>query len=329
MARADAARADRCLRGRRGAASLALAFALLALAELALRGPALAVHPIAPRMRSAHARLGAADLVVVATVESVSEGRIALADARALRGHAPDRFLVKRSPVAPPPLAAGDRALLLLRGARPPYVLVDRPDEVIRLADAAAEARWVAAFEGWLAARARPAAWPALYAAWIDSGPDTLRDLAAASLADPAAPFQPLPPAFGASFGDAAWDVARPLAARRAAAAAALRTGGVERLVERFASAPGEPDPAISVAAVAAAGLLRGPARDAALARALAHADAEVRRAALRILEGTGAPPEGLRDAVARVARDDPESWLRAQAEQVLAQPPAVAAPAP
>jgi hypothetical protein len=237
---------------------------------------------------------------------------------------------VKRSPVTPPPLAAGDRTLLLLRGARPPYVLADRPDEVIRLTDAAAEARWTSAFEAWLAARERPAAWPALYAAWIDSGPDTLRDLAVASLVDPAAPFQPLAPEFAAGLGDAAWDVARPLGARRAAAAAALRTpAGTARLVERFASAPGDPDTEICVAAVTAAGLQRGPARQAALLRALAHGDAEVRRAALRALEGLGAPAEGLRDAVARVARDDPESWLRAQAEQVLAQPPAVAAPAP
>ena len=238
---------------------------------------------------------------------------------------------MKRSPGRPPPLAAGDRALLLLRGARPPYVLVDRPDETIRLADPAAEARWVEAFEGWLRVRERPAAWPALYADWIERGPDTLRDLAVDSLGDPKAPFQPLPAGFAAGLGDEAWDTARPLPARRAAATVAQRTApGAARLVAGFASAPGEPDAALSVAAIALAAILGGPDRDAAFLRGLGHTDAEVRRAVLRALEGGGPPPApAVRERVARVAQDDPETWLRAEAERVLAALPAPAAPAP
>jgi hypothetical protein len=310
---------------RRAARALSLALAV------GLAAPAAAQHPMVAQTRAAHARLAAADVVAVATVEQVSEGRIRLGDARVLYGELAPRFQVKRSPASPPPLAAGDRALLLLRGARPPYVLVDRPDETIRLADPGAEARWVEAFEGWLRLREHPAAWPALYAGWIERGPDTLRDLAVDSLGDPKAPFQPLPAAFAARLGDEAWDAARPLPVRRAAASVAQRTApGATRLAAGFASAAGEPDPALSVAAITLAALLAGPDRDAAFLRGLGHPDAEVRRAVLRALEGGGtAPGPAVRERVARLTQDDPESWLRAEAERVLAGLPAPAPAAP
>lgn len=298
---------------------------------LGLSAQAAAQHPVAVGARPAHARLAAADVVAVATVEQVDDGRIWLRDARALYGEPGPRFQVKRSPARPPPLAEGDRALLLLRGARPPYVLVDGPDETIRLADPAAEARWVEAFEGWLRVRERPAAWPALYADWIERGPETLRDLAVDSLGDAKAPFQPLPAGFAARLGDEAWDTARPLPVRRAAAAVARRTApGATRLVAGFVRASGAPDADLSVAAVALAALLGGPESDAAFLRGLGHADAEVRRAVLRALEGGGpAPAPAVRERVADLARGDPESWLRAEAERVLAALPAPAAPAP
>ena len=82
----------------------------------------------------------------------------------------------------PPPLATGDRALLLLRGARPPYVLVDEPSEVIRLSDDAMAARWSAATRAALAARGDPAALEAVYAEWVANGPSSLRDLGSAGL---------------------------------------------------------------------------------------------------------------------------------------------------
>ena len=299
------------------ACALALGVASLARAQ----------HAVLGRGRAIHARLAAADVVAVATVAEVSEGRIRLADARVLHGEAPARFQVKRSSSSPPPLAVGDRALVLLRGARPPYVLVDRPDETIRLSDLAAEQQWVGAFEGWLRVREQPAAWPALYSSWIESGPDTLRDLAVQALMDPRAPFQPLPAAFGAALGDEAWDPARPLPVRRAAAAVArLTPAGVERLAVGLANAPGEPDPALATATLAVAALQGGPTRDAALLRGLSHGDAEVRRSALHSLEVSGLPPgREVRERIARLAQDDPESWLRLQAEQALA----ALAPAP
>jgi hypothetical protein len=127
-------------------------------------------------------RAAAASVVAVVRVESVAEGRIALRLEDALAGSPPEAFEVKRSPLRPPPLATGDRALLLLRGDRPPYVLTDEPAEVIRLADDAMAARWSAAASKALAARDDPAALAAVYREWVENGPASLRDLGAAGL---------------------------------------------------------------------------------------------------------------------------------------------------
>jgi hypothetical protein len=306
---------------RAGRAGLALA------CGLAASIPAAAQHPVGPRARAFHERLGKADAVAVATVKSVQPDRLRMDDARSLYGGVASAFQVKRAPGAPPPLAAGDRVLLLLRGARPPYVLVDAPDETIRLADAASEERWSGAVTAWLAVRERPEAWIPLYLAWIDAGPDTLRDLAVQSLGDPAAPFQPVRPEVFAGLGAAAWDPARSLAARRAAAQLAfLGVEGAEALASGFLSAQ-QPDPVLAQAALRVAPRL-GPARGSALLlRGLAPGDAEVRRTALRTARGLGAGAEpALRDAIAHLAQDpDAESWLRADAVAALAALPAPA----
>lgn len=291
-----------------------------ALAAAAPPGAARAQHPgIAPQ-RSLAARLALADAVVIATVESEAPGRLTCGSVRTLAGSVPERLELKRSATAPPPLAVGDRAVLLLRGARPPYVLVDQPEETIRLADPGSEERWAAAVSGWLAVRGEPAAWPALYSRWIDEGPDTLRELAVNGLTDPKAPFQPIPPATGAAFGDRAWDVARPLPARRAyALLAAFSVEGSERLVASFRAAPDDSDPTIASAALQAA--QRDPVNaSAVVARALDHSDAEVRKAALQVAQNLRdrAAPE-LRARIERVSREDSESWLRAEAERTLA----------
>ena len=94
---------------------------------------------------------------------------------------------MKRSPISPPPLATGDRALLLLRGDRPPYVFADRPSEVIRLSDAAMTARWQEAVREVIARRSEPAALVPVYLDWVDRGPETLREIGRSSLLDLAA----------------------------------------------------------------------------------------------------------------------------------------------
>ena len=291
-----------------------------ALAVAAPPGAARAQHPGVAQQRSLAARLALADAVVIATVESEAPGRLVCGSVRTLSGTVPERLELKRSATAPPPLAVGDRAILLLRGARPPYVLVDEPEETIRLADPGSEERWAAAVSGWLAVRGEPAAWPTVYSRWIDEGPDTLRDLAVNGLMDPKAPFQPIPAAIGAGFGDRAWDPARPLPARRAyALLAAFSPEGSDRLVSGFRTAPDDCDPAIASAALRAAQRDLGAASPV-VAHGLDHSDAEVRRAALQAAQNLRdrAAPE-LRARIERVSREDSESWLRAEAERTLA----------
>ena len=223
------------VRGHRALRRLLICVALAA----GFAAPGNAQHPGVPHDRSLAARLALADAIAIATVLREEPGRLDCGEVRVLEGSLPESFAVKRAPSAPPPLGVGDRAIFLLRGARPPYVLVDQPKETIRLADAAAEERWADAISGWLAVRDRPAAWPALYAGWIDDGPDTLRELAVNGLSDPAAPFQPIPEATAAAYGDLAWDAARPISARRAyALLASLTQPGSDRLVEGFRAAP-------------------------------------------------------------------------------------------
>src|SRR5262245_58516334 len=126
------------LRGRMHAAARLPILALL----VALAAPAAAQHPMPARARALHERLAAADVVAVATIGPIHEGRVEVRDATVLRGNAPASFEIKRSPAAPPPFVTGVPAVLLLRGARPPYVLVDEPREVILPSDAAAAKRW-------------------------------------------------------------------------------------------------------------------------------------------------------------------------------------------
>ena len=139
-------------------------------------------HPVPLGPRPFHVRAAAAELVAVVRVERVAEGRIALRLEDALAGSPPEAFELKRSPLRPPPLATGDRALLLLRGDRPPYVLTDDPAEVIRLSDDAMAARWSAAARAALAARDDPAALAGVYRDWVENGPASLSDLGAAGL---------------------------------------------------------------------------------------------------------------------------------------------------
>jgi hypothetical protein len=140
------------------------------------------LHPLPPGPRALHTRLAEAELVAVVEVERIDEGRIALRLDEALAGAPPGAFELKRSPLRPPPLASGDRALLLMRGDRPPYVLADQPSEVIRLADDAMAVRWTAAVRKALAARDDPAELAALYGDWVEHGPASLAELGAAGL---------------------------------------------------------------------------------------------------------------------------------------------------
>lgn len=156
--------------------------AAVAVAAIPQAGGAQAPHEIPPPQVPLHELAAAADVVVTGLVEDVGEGRIRLAARAALRGRPPQAFELKRSPLRPPQLAAGDRVLLFLRGARPPYVLVGEPDEVIRITSEAEEAAWRAEIPKLLAAGADPERLGAVYAGWLAAGPAALRDAAEWSL---------------------------------------------------------------------------------------------------------------------------------------------------
>jgi hypothetical protein len=307
-------------RGVRSLRSRLLRAASAACAAAAIASAGQAQHPGIARDRSLAARLALSDAVVIATVTKQEDGRLECGEVRVLAGQVAERFTVKRAPSAPPPLGVGDRAVFLLRGARPPYVLVDQAKETIRLADASAEERWAGAISDWLAVRAAPRAWLPLYERWIDEGPDTLRELAVNGITDPAAPLQPLSDEALAGFGARAWDDGRAPAARRAyALLASLSDGGSRRLASGLLDAPLDCDADVAAAALRAAPRHTETA-SAVVARALDHSDAEVRRAALQtaqILRGRADAP--LRARIARVASEDAESWLRAEAERTLA----------
>jgi hypothetical protein len=90
-----------------------------------------APHPIPPPVRPLHERAAEAEAIALVAAERVERGRIALRLRIALRGELPAAFELKRSPLAPPPIAEGDVALVMLRGARSPYVLAGAPSEVV------------------------------------------------------------------------------------------------------------------------------------------------------------------------------------------------------
>ena len=167
-----------------GARSYSAAVPFLALALLL--APALAsaqgIGHGAMGLRPFHERVAQLEVAAVVRVERVDEGRIEVLREETLAGDPPERFLVKRSPLAPPPLASGDRALLLLRGARPPYVLADQPFEVIRIEGDAMAARWSEAVRQVVAHRDEPARLVSIYLDFVDTGPATLREIGESSL---------------------------------------------------------------------------------------------------------------------------------------------------
>ena len=304
-------------------------------------------HPMPRVLRPLHERLAEADLAVIATIGEIRPDRIELLSPTALVGDVTDPAELKRAPSAPLPLASGDRALLLLAGARSPYVAVDRPRETIRLADADAEARWREAIRVLDSSRDDPDAWVRLYDGWLDSGPGSLRDLALVSLADPEAAYQPLPDALFVARADAAWDPERDGEARLASARlAALRPSGAARLTARAARCdPDAPGGVVEISALAALRLgapgrdaaagrpgapkkdaatvrLRAPDREAAALCSLGHPDAAVRAAALREIGRTGAPSEAVERRVRELATDDEDAHVREAARLALERRP-------
>ena len=289
--------------------------ALASAVAAGLAAGAAAQHAPLPehRARPLHQRLAASDAVAFATVEAVELGRIRVEDARPLRGVPASTFELKRAPSAPAPLAAGERVLLLLRGARSPYLLVDEADELWRVApedDEAAAAEAVRALD---AERGRPAVVAARYAEWLGSSRLPLARWAAQGFEGDAAVLARAPQPALARLAALALD-APDAALRDAAARAAVQSAAA--LGPLLAGLPGSAaDPEV-VARALYAGLARADGR-AAVVRCLAAAAPEVRGAALRFGTLLGGDPS-LRAALQRVASEDPDEALRLAARRAL-----------
>lgn len=272
--------------------------------------------PLGPTERPLHQRLALADVVAVGTVQEVELGRIQIRNAQVLAGSGAESFALKRAPSRPPPLESGDRAVLLLRGARPPYVLVDDAEELVVLPDAEAETRWRRALREAHAALHHPASLRDLYLVWL-SGPDAgLRHAAQLGLAAPHPPFAALPDEVVRKLVRRAADPAVEPEQRRAAAYVALRSeSGAEALLSGL---PGDPaDLPLLQDALRMAALRGSPELWPLLARTLSHPSAEVRRTGLALGRIAAGSPES-RPALERMARQDPVEELRDAAARAL-----------
>ena len=284
---------------------------------LAFAPTARAQHPLPPGPRPLHLRIAAADIVAVGMVGAITDGRVEIRDATVLRGDAPASFEIKRSPAKPLPFATGVPAVLLLRGARSPYVLVDEPREIVLLRDAADATRWTAALQALEAASAEPNRLLQIYLAWLDGDDENLRDAAGAALSDFRAPFLPLGREDALLRARAALDPKRAAPTRRVSALLAVtQADGAAALVEGI---PGEAaDPQVIATALRAVIPVAREQRVAALLRALADEERDVRRAALN------AAPTLWTDAVAArvatMATSDPDPQARADAQSAKAR---------
>jgi len=271
-----------------------------------------------PEARALHVRIGLADAAAVASVGAVDLGRIEIRAAEALFGSVPPRFALKRAPSDPPPFAEGDRVLLLLRGARSPYLLVDESHEVIRLGDAEAEATWRDAVLSVSAARSEPRTLAGLYLAWLEGSSPPLRAAAVAGLRHGLAPFRPLTPGERARLSALATDPDAPAEARRGAAAVAALEPGSRRAL--LAALPGGPDGAdaeVLRIGLRASALARDPGTNAAVLRSLGHPDPAVRRIGLEFGSLARVDP-ALRARLEIMAGSEPDTTLRDLAAATL-----------
>jgi hypothetical protein len=289
---------------------------LLAALGLALAPSAGAQHPRPKGPRPLHARIAAADVVAVATIGAIGEGRVEVRDATVLRGDAPADFEIKRSPATPPPFVTGVPAVLLLRGARPPYVLVDEPREVTLLRDADDAQRWTAALQTLFDAGEDPSRLLRIYLAWLDGADEGLREAATPALFDPRAPFLPLGSEDAVARARVAVDPNSPAPTRRTSAMLAMTNAdGAAALVSLV---PGDAaDPQVVATTLRAAIPVSHEARVAALLRAFDSDASEVRRAGLIAAQSLWTDAVGKK--VSELAARDPDPEVRAEAVEVKA----------
>lgn len=174
----------------------ALGYAVCGWVAAANVGWAQVPHPIPPPARGLHELAAEAERIAIARVTRVDAGRVGVAREFALLGQLPKQFELKRSPLRPPTLAAGDRVLLFLRGERSPYVLAGPPDEVMQIASEVDARALVAALPALLAAADDLPAVRTVYESWRASPSALVRELGmfgllAVEFAAPTPPLQP------------------------------------------------------------------------------------------------------------------------------------------
>lgn len=257
----------------------ALGFALV-LGAVALFGKAASpqFHPLPRLVRPPHERLAAADAVAFATVAAISADRYHLDQARVLIGDAPGSFQVKRSPSAPLPVEPEQRVLLFLRGARSPYLALDRAAELTRIEDPHEEDAWAASVRA--LASDDPGERAELYAGWIEGGSAQRRAIGAAALRDPSARHTELDDSFYTNRARRIWDTSIPLEVRHAWAPIVVysRPGSVV-LVEGASPCREGVDADLFLAALSAARLHQLPQLPALAACGVHHSDPRVQSA--------------------------------------------------
>jgi hypothetical protein len=283
------------------------------------------LHPLPEGPRPLHLRMDEADVVAIGTVASIDPGRISIHDAIVLRGDAPDAFPIKRAPADPPPLAVGHEAVLFLRGARPPYVLVDAPREMVVLHGDAEVAHWRTGLDALLHAEDDRERLLTVYLGWLDGDDPSLRETAGAALVDLRSGFLPLDRTHALARVPVALDPARSTDARRVSARLAVTDPDASAAL--LAGVPGAAnDPQVVETALRAGFERHLPGYPPALARAFADGNPEVRLAAVRVVRiaPTGSDVARLR----KLAAGDPDRGVRREAQKVLADIGKAAAPA-
>ena len=291
---------------------------------LGLLGPGSALaqvgHPPIQGPRPVHERLAASDRVVLARITGATIGRIQVETVEATEDTTPEVFEIKRSPLAPPPLEPGDHAILFLRGARPPYVLVDEPKEVIRWVDDGQPDRPAEAVRALASAGGDPGALAQVYLDWIDAGPATLRELGASGLDAILSGAPALAATLGPDRLARVIDPGTPPDVRRISAQLAARAPrSAAALSMALARDPRPLDPAATAAALRGAGLARAPETVSLLGRAAKDPNPLVRLAAARALPGAMVFAREETISIARaIAEDETDRRVREAAERVL-----------
>jgi hypothetical protein len=308
-----------CVRAPRALALAALCALLVALPPSPGEAQGTLYHPLPKGPRALHEIARGADAIAIGTIASVSEGRIRVRDAIDVSGAVPAEFEIKRAPSNPPAFRGGDRAVLLLRGARSPYVMADEPQENL-VVPAGAELAWIVALRAFADARQAPGQLEALYFDWIDGDDGTLRDLAVRGLLDPAAPFQPISKDLLVPRAKRALDPTVSATVREACASLALLSAESRAELLHEVLRPGTAsDAAVYQIALQGALLRRDDPLElsAAVARGLHSEDAALRAIAVRYT--TNASDPVLASEVERLAAQDPDAGVRKAAAQALA----------